>query len=101
MEGLTSAAGCSAVEVWRWLGDRIGFRGMVAKVSPWHGTGRARSSRYSKKFSSGIWDNPVEHCHTVEWLREIEKQCLVGEKKDKENPKWKAARSAFIACCTE
>ena len=34
VEGKASAAGCGGVEALRRAGDRIGFRSMVAKVSP-------------------------------------------------------------------
>ena len=34
MEGLTSATGCGVVELLRRVGDRAGFREVVADVSP-------------------------------------------------------------------
>ena len=34
MEGLALAAGCGAVDVLRRVGDRVGFRDLVANVRP-------------------------------------------------------------------
>ena len=61
MEGLASAAGCSAVTVLRQTGDRVGFKNMVANVRPWQ--------RYPKKkkaptLTTYTHSSPNTHTHT-------------------------------------